>query len=380
IKNRATKILLEQGNPFGTYITESLNDYLNEENCSSHEEYLKRQIKFLNAFREALSYAQPQLSINSALNENVHGNIEENVIKLSPIDIEDKEITEILIQEMLPYFNNKEEEVRKKFTRKNSNLQSIKFYSHFQYPFDIVVVKSLWKPFIEKWNQAKSNNQSDELTTFWLHRRARPLKEFIPLHPEIIDSLIKGYFIARLMKIYKTNRDQLVSNKINLVAEIEVEDFGYLKFPEPLVEPQPKKQDELGSLLLSLPIAIGLVSTDKNKDALKPYEKLIELGLNQQGSAGSNGLSLEFLNFLKKQSDEEIVKIIDQLTIFLNSFKKITSRSIYSSNLDDYERKPGVSWELAPSIIKILQSVITSIKKLEQEQDEIENIEGHELF
>ncbi len=368
IKNRATKVLTEEGNPFGTYINESLNDYLDKERCSEVE-HLERKTKFQNAFKSAISYSQPQIVVNSILHENIHEKKEEHKLKITPIDISNSSVKKVLTEELLPYFKNNEEEVKDLFTTKNLNSQSIKFYSYFGKPYDIAVVKSLWKPFIEKWKSAKSNQYANVLADFWVHRRSRPLLEFVPIHPENLASLIKGFFIARLMKIYKTNREEIDDKTPNLIAEIEIDNFGYVQFPSPLVEPYPDTQDELGSLILSMPIAIGLVSTETNKDALKPYERLIKLGSNKDGFSDIKGISKEFKKFLESKSDEEIDKILLQVNTFLGGYEEISLREIYSSNLNKYDRKPGLGWEIAPTIVTILDSLTKSIENFKQDKN-----------
>jgi len=368
IKDRATKILVEDGNPFGTYINESLDDYL-DENKSSHEEFLSKKTKFEQAFRKALSYSLPQIFINSSLQEDVHGKPEENVLKVSPIGISSNKIREMLKEELLPYFNNSEENVNKLFTSQIINSQSITFFSHYKRPKDISVVKSLWKPIIEKWISAKANNKLSELYDFWLHKRSRPLEEFVPLHPENIESLIKGFFIARLMNIYKTNRESLIKPNDYLIAEVEVENFGFIKFPHPLIEPRPDAQDELGSLILSIPISIGLVSTDVDKNALKPYERLIELGANNKGLSEKDGISMEFNRFLKEKSNEEVKEILNRTQTFLNGYKEIASYEIYSDNLNKFNRRPGLGWEIAPKIVTILESLIVNIENSQKDLD-----------
>ena len=171
------------------------------------------------------------------------------------------------------------------------------------------------------------------------------------------------------MKIYKTNRNDIDDKTPNLIAEIEIDNFGYVQFPSPLIEPYPDAQDELGSLILSMPIAIGLVSTENNKNALKPYERLIKLGSNKDGFSDIKGISKEFKKFLESKSDEEIDKILLQVKTFHGGYSKISLREIYSSNLDEYDRKPGLGWEIAPTIVTILESLIKSIENFKQDKN-----------
>ena len=52
----------------------------------------------------------------------------------------------------------------------------------------------------------------------------------------------------------------------------------YVSFPEPLIVPNPQPADRLSSVLLSVPIAMGVYSFNSDDEALVPYQRLIELG------------------------------------------------------------------------------------------------------
>ena len=87
---------------------------------------------------------------------------------------------------------------------------------------------------MRSWFQNKENPTS--LSGMWQWRRSRQLLHTIPLQQEVINTMINGFFTARLMDQIKVERDgnsqkvEIYSKKLN----------KYVKFPEPLVTPNPQ--------------------------------------------------------------------------------------------------------------------------------------------
>ena len=106
-----------------------------------------------------------------------------------------------------------------------------------------------------------------------------------------------------------------------------------------------------------------------NKDALKPYERLIEIGAGKKGLSGKDGISMEFSRFLQEKTNEEVKEILNRTQNFLNGYKEIASYKIYSDNLDKFNRRPGLGWEIAPKIVTILESLIVNIENSQKDLD-----------
>ena len=246
ILDKAQHFISEKETPFGEYLSESLNDYLDEKKARDDNEYQNKKDKFMLAFNKALDYANPQIEINTNLHKLVHNEEQQNIIKPSRIPIKDSDVKDRIIQSLLPKFDNDTDQVNKFFNSENTTVQSIDFFSHYAVPMDATVMRSLWTPFIEHWNGAKGDQQA--LSKYFLHRRSRPLSEFVPLHPKIIVSFIKGFFISKLRNQYSNNRNTKSANQ-NLKVEVEIKDYGKVSFPYPSFDPNPMEQDELGSLL-----------------------------------------------------------------------------------------------------------------------------------
>ena len=111
-----------------------------------------------------LDYARPQIEVNNNLHKVVHDDDAKNIIQLSKISIKNQEIKEEITKELLPKFDNDPAAVSKLFSTENDGSQSISFFSYYSVPMDITVMRSLWSPFIEKWNGA--NNDTSDLANF----------------------------------------------------------------------------------------------------------------------------------------------------------------------------------------------------------------------
>ncbi len=362
IKEKAEAILNEKGTPFGTYLSQSLSDYLAPTGLDP-DEHQARTDKFMLAFRKALDYARPQIEVNNNLHKVVHDDDAKNIIQLSKISIKNQEIKEEITKELLPKFNNDPAAVSKLFSTENDGSQSISFFSYYSVPMDITVMRSLWSPFIEKWNGA--NNDTSDLANFWLYTRSRPLDEFIPMHPKILLSLIKGYFISCLNGQIITNRETKNSSD-PLQVHINVDDYGKVGFPSPLIESNPRPQDELGALILSLPLAMGLFSTEQDIDALIPYKELIELGLDSDSVAGTEKISTGLEDYLNSH-DENSSNAKDSILKWMDAYKSLRMRPIFNSNR--FDRYPGLGWELVPKIIEALQHMHENVKDFESRHD-----------
>ena len=93
--DKAQHFISEKETPFGEYLSESLNDYLDEKKL---EMIMNTKIKdkFMLAFNKAFDYANPQIEINTNLHKLVHNEEQQNIIKPSRIPIKDSDVKDRL--------------------------------------------------------------------------------------------------------------------------------------------------------------------------------------------------------------------------------------------------------------------------------------------
>ena len=81
-----------------------------------------------------------------------------------------------------------------------AGVESILLTSRLQAPVHPAAIASLYEPIVARWKAV--TDRSDRHTAirdFWTYNRARLLTEFIPLAQPAIDSIIRGWFVGRLL-------------------------------------------------------------------------------------------------------------------------------------------------------------------------------------
>ena len=88
--------------------------------------------------------------------------------------------------------------------------KSIQFFAVYNFAKDVTVFKSLWDSLMRSWFQNKEN---PVLTGMWQWRRSRQLLHTVPLQQEVINTMISGWFTARIMnqiKIENNGNSQVI--------------------------------------------------------------------------------------------------------------------------------------------------------------------------
>ena len=185
-------------------------------------------------------------------------------------------------------------DVAEKWFGNSPNAQLVSITTFLSSPMQPMVFNSLMNPIAVQWGKQSVSSGTRE--SFYDWRRARPLPEYIPAAPQIIESMIRGWILADIFGQIKHERDQ------NLGAKIELWDpaFGHVSFPYPLLHPgTPTPAEYLGAVLESLSLAIVLCSQSHNNplEPLRAYHRLMDLG----GSSSSTA-SIELQNWISTGS------------------------------------------------------------------------------
>ena len=134
-----------------------------------------------------------------------------------------------------------------------------------------------------------------------------------------------------------------------------------------MIIPNPIKRDLLASVLLSVPLAMGIYSFNSDDEALIPYQRLIELGSDSAGSVGSyTNTNKELEEFLNQGNLDEA---IDTLTKWKNNYFALRRDSLVKEG--NYNRYPSVGWEIGVRVADVLSDIIESLESLKtQDQDD----------
>ena len=353
IKSRVESFVVHKEGDFGRYIDQPLDEYLSETHAGSVRELSDRTDKFIAALNKALDLARPQITVDRAFHNKVYKEKADLQVVVSAIPFTNEKVIKRVTEAVLPYFDNNQDAVDGLFKTSPSS-KSIQFFAVYNFAKDVTVFKSLWDSLMRSWFQNKENPAS--LTGMWQWRRSRQLLHTVPLQQEVINTMISGWFTARIM-----NQIKIENNGNSQVIQIYSKNLDkYVSFPEPLIVPNPQPADRLSSVLLSVPIAMGIYSFNSDDEALVPYQRLIELGSDGSGNIGSYfNANQELQDYISVNSLDEVV---DKLTKWKDNYFALRKDSLVDKG--HYDRFPSLGWEVGIRAADILSKMLSSLQSL----------------
>ena len=239
------------------------------------------------AFSSALKLSAPLCSLNKALIGQVHQNVlskGDRYVHMSTIPFKDqgnlKDLYDITVHEIQEAKLWDPSESPKSF-KAVGGIQQIDVFSTLTSAMNPMVFSSLMNPVIESWS--RNNNSAQLRQGFWTNRRARPLTEAIPMAPEQIQKLVRGWFVSQLLNLRTATADQSRGPKISI---FDREMRKSVDFPHPLIglknESIVSNPDLLPAVLESLGLALAHCDQLSNLTPLEPYWAMIRLGENYQ--------------------------------------------------------------------------------------------------
>ncbi len=255
----------------GSYVSESLKSYLSPD--VEPAELDRRLTAFRGEFMSAVDAAKPLVDISPQVLARTHDQDKPSWKMLFtempfPPGTKAREIAE----EVLEARHQLTEDVKTAFGE--GNAERVDIFTVLESPYEPVVFNSIMKPIADEW--AARSQSADQREEFWRWRRARPLASFIPTTPDVRESMVRGWFIARSL-------DQVTVDKTTRIVKIySPEKRAMLSFPTPLIGPAVfHDYDYLPAVLESLPLAmLDFASRADGELAMLPYARLRKLGEN----------------------------------------------------------------------------------------------------
>ncbi len=258
-----------KGSPFQNYLDEDLASYLSD-SIKDRGELSARRDAFVAAFRNAVALSSPLVKLNTTLLKEIHdGNPSDRALIYSPIPFPVGSSMHKALKEI-----EMDMAIDSAFTDSNTKVRNVDIFATLKYPTEPIVMDSLMEPIAARWSSVSNDPQTREAFIKW--RRARSLFEFVPASVQKKNSIIRGWYVARLMGQIKSNRDDLLAG-----PKIEVWDgkTGYISFPHPLMFAKIlPAYDYPGAVLKSLAIAMVHCNQSKSLAPLAPYHRLMALG------------------------------------------------------------------------------------------------------
>ncbi len=255
---------------------EGLRDYLSERDSTGRviTDHLKRLTRFKQRLSEAKDKSQPLMEIEIPLSKVVHHSDQpEQIIPLTerfpfPIGHPAREIVSEIFKDH-PSVD---------FT--NTNSEAVLISSFLASPLHPMVIPSFTRPVTVALDEIK--DRSDYMqSSFWLFRRARTLKGFVPVPPKVLKALIRGFAVARLVGCISVD-PRYPARIVPFKALDGIGDAIPIEFPFPLLT-RVDQNNILPALLEAFACCFGRVST-KRHNAFDAYEQLYKYGESLNGT------------------------------------------------------------------------------------------------
>lgn len=264
----------------GKFLVQDLVEYLIHPDPTIQN---KRRNAFSAAFSSALKLSAPLCSLNKALIGQVHQNVlakGDRYVHMSMIPFKDqgnlKDLYDLTVAEIQKANLWDPSESPKSF-QNVGGIQQIDIFSTLTSAMNPMVFSSLMGPITESWSK---NNSSTQLRQgFWTNRRSRPLNEAIPMAPEQIAKLVRGWFVSQILNLRKQEAQAAKGPKISVWAK---EDRKFVDFPHPLLglksESVISNPDLLPAVLESIGLAMANCDQVSNLEPLQAYWEMMNIG------------------------------------------------------------------------------------------------------
>jgi hypothetical protein len=362
--DRARIWMLRQGTAFQSYITEDLRNYFDQLHVDPAE-FKKRKDKFTEQLRAALGSSEPLVKLNPSLLSEVHGKSIGEGTRLVFSSIPFEEGTEMyeVTKHALVTQGVWDDSVSKGWFA-DAKVDGIEIFAMSGFPYQPFVMDSVMEPIARGW-LAESNNVNSR-AAFWKWKRSRLLMESVPADPEVIESLLRGWYVAKALRQLSVVADDDARGPALSVWDPEA--LEYAHFPHPLLYPGiAPSNDYPGIVLESLIVAMALISSEGSLKPLRAYHVLMDLGGSSAGQlsrtlqgwirdgslslhapepdAGRAGSSAPTGTLAGRQ---------EALRVFLENERTEFIAEIATQDLKTSVYNYPVSWEIRDDIVRIL--------------------------
>jgi hypothetical protein len=335
----------------GQFITSSLQDTLS----GASKDEIDR---FISKFRAALDRSAPLIDVNPATLNAVHQvsklQFQRTMSKI-PLQADESDKTYQAVVELLVSYGIDEAQIPSMFGKQEGRGElggDIEF-STFMRAYHPMVFSSFVTPISVAAQTAMGKGD----TGFWKDRRSRPLSEYLPLSSIAVGFLARGWLVAAILGELQIN-SAVAFGHTYLAASLDTPS-GRVKFLEPGLGRLPKSGgDVFASILESYPLAEVLFATAQ-PDAVRGYERLLELGSGVELSTWINdgtttaGTVEEFVS--RDERLRHVVELLDSAESGLNS-----AESQFECDPMKWELPPQ-SWEIRSLLLKAIVELRSSV-------------------
>lgn len=265
LEERVDRWLGKPGRELGDYLREGLAQYLKDD---MHPDHAVRLRRFREKFQSALEQASPFVSVDRVYFGTIYPLAELGMTFIvEPIPFQDGHPAHTIAEDLI---RNRVQNVDGVINFSDQDRESITVSCFFDQPMFPGVVSSLCDKIAQ--DGAAFGGTPDNLRGWLDFKRGRTLDEFIPLPPNVIRALIRGFVVGRLTGLIK------LPSQPEEPATIAGEG-------EPKLFPSPSYaaiSNQLTSLLLSFVLCFLYVS-NKKQNAFDAYGQMFRLGVVAEG-------------------------------------------------------------------------------------------------
>lgn len=372
---RALKWMERKGTSFYGYLNEDMASYLSETR-KDRGETSERIRKFREQFDAAVAASEPLIKLNAGLLMTVHGKSlgeRRSVVSAIPFPV-GSDLYKAIKETLLKYDMWTDKTSDGWF--RESNTQNIDIFSLQKFPYQPMVMDSLVQPIAQQWLACRNEPEKREAFLKW--RRARTLRESTPAAPEVAATILRGWYVAKIL-------GQLVAKTDDIMRGPEISVWigpgnKMANFPHPLMHKGfTPPFDYPGTILKSISIAIIMCNAEGSLNPLVSYHRLLDLGFRadeicteltrwvQTGTisdslapipplerAGSANASIEarkevILNYLDQQAQEhaeEVVRVTPGVDV----------------------RSYPITWEIREDVLVAISSLRSAISTMRAER------------
>jgi hypothetical protein len=267
--------ILQDGTPFGAYIRETLNSWLDASSVTP-DVYAERVSRFREQFSAALGASEPLVKLNPKLLSAVHQKAVSDppALVFGAIPFAQGSDLYELTKNILASRNMWNDNVSPDWFR-DQQVESIEVFALGGAPVQPIVMDSVMEPIGRAW--ISQSAKVDTREAFWRFKRARLLGEAIPADGQVIASMIRGWYAAKALGWLGIARDDLARGPELTVWDAAARER--VSFPYPLLHPGiAEAHDYPGVVMESLMAAMVMCTVNSSIAPLRPYQILAELG------------------------------------------------------------------------------------------------------
>ena len=274
---------------FGRFLDQGLSGYLSKEQGGTLvQDHGQRVDFFEELLARTLASAKPLIDENPQTTNAVHPNVVLDTVLVPerlPLSADHpaRAAAERVLHDHINAPGGAELDYDSFFSDGTRDRSAVTYVSRLKGAIHPSAVGSLVSPIANSWNAVKDNEARRR--SFWNDRRARTLDEFIPVEGEVLRSMIRGWFTARILGLIP-DPDTTTGFKIFRAPPLEP-----ARFPWPLLDGMSVEgsMSYLPRLLESLVLGFALFPSDRG--SLTGYDELYLLGqadrAHRQRSYGS---------------------------------------------------------------------------------------------